>query len=187
MTPIHQRIVDEVVERMYQRVQELLRACQPASAMPLASPTREQLRQTLLGQHLAAIAHYVEGYSYPIEGDVRTSASFVARCLYGDPLAPQGFRLPAKWQRTELGSLVHAALLHFYEEERPGNLLTVTQMRTLFGVTRQTVHQWIEDGVIFAVYRGDTPLFYQKDVVRLQQRRAQKQHRVRKSRQEGVS
>jgi hypothetical protein len=187
MTPIHQQLVDEILERMHQRVQELIHACQPAGQTKGASPTSEQLRQTVLGQHLAAIAHYVEGYPYPFEGDVRASAGFVARCLYGDPLASQGFRLPAKWQRTELGSLVHAALLRFYEEERPGQLLTVTQMRKLFGVTRQTVHQWIEDGVIFAVYRGDTPLFYQKDVTRLQQVRAHKQSSVSESRQESVS
>jgi hypothetical protein len=129
----------------------------------------------------------VEGYPYPFEGDVRASAGVVARCLYGDPLAPQGFRLPPKWQRTELGSLIHAAMLRFYEEERPGQLLTVTQMRKLFGVTRQTVHQWIEDGVIFAVYRGDTPLFYQKEVARLQQVRAHKQHGARGLRQESVN
>ena len=106
---------------------------------------------------------------------MRASAGFVARCLYGEPLAAQGFRLLQKWQCSELGTLVHAAMLHFYEKERPGQLLTVTDMRKLFGVKRQTVHQWIEDGLIFAVYRGDTPLFYRKDVTQLQQRRANKQ------------
>ncbi len=187
MTPIHQQIIDTILEHMHHRVQELIHNCQPAGKTHLAEPTREQLRQTVLGQHLAAIAHYVEGYPYPFEGDVRASAGFVARCLYGDPLAVQGFRLPPKWQRTELGSLVHAAMLRFYEEERPGQLLTVTQMRKLFGVSRQTVHQWIEDGVIFAVYRGDTPLFSQKDVTRLQQVRAHKQHGARGLRQESVN
>lgn len=47
-------------------------------------------------------------------------------------------------------------------------------MRKLFNVKRQTVHQWIDDGLIFAVYRGDTPLFYQKDVTRLHQIRTHK-------------
>lgn len=88
---------------------------------------------------------------------------------------PRASASPQKWQRSELGKLVHAAILRFFEEERPGQLLTVTDMRKLFAVKRQTVHQWIEDGLIFAVYRGDTPLFYRKDVNRLQQRRAHKQ------------
>ncbi len=175
MIPKHQQIVDDTLARMHARVNELIHHCLPASGKRPAAPTREHLRETPLGQHLTAIAHYAEGYAYPFEKDVRTSAGFVARCLYGDPLAAQGFRLPQKWQRSELGSLVHAAMLRFFEVERPGKLLTVTDMRTLFGVKRQTVHQWIEDGVIFAVYRGDTPLFYQNDVTRLQQVRAHKQ------------
>jgi len=175
MIPTHQRIVDDILERMHARVNELIHHCQPASRKRPAEPTREQLRETLLGQHLAAIAHYAEGYPYPYEGDVRTSTGFVARCLYGDPLAARGFRLPQKWQHSELGSLVHAAMLRFFEEERPGQLLTVTDMRKLFDVKRQTVHQWIDDGLLFAIYRGDTPLFYQKDVTRFQQVRAHKQ------------
>jgi len=175
MTPTHQRIVDDILARMHARVSELIHHCQPAGGKRPAEPTKEQLRDTLLGQHLAAIAEYVEGYAYPYQGDVRASTSFVARCLYGEPLAAQGFRLPSKWQRSALGNLAHAALLRFFEEERPGKLLTVTDLRKLFGVRRQTVHQWIEDGIIFAVYRGDTPLFYQNDVTRLQQVRAHKQ------------
>ncbi len=83
MTPIHQQLIDTILEHMHHRVQELIHNCQPAGKTHLAEPTREQLRQTVLGQHLAAIAHYVEGYPYPFEGDVRASAGFVARCLYG--------------------------------------------------------------------------------------------------------
>jgi hypothetical protein len=173
MTPNHQQIVDAVLTAMQRRVHELVADCQRGtmlSEQPLAS-----LRDSPLGGHLAAIAHYAEGYAYPYEGDVRASVSFLARCLYGDSLAARGFRLPPKWQRSPVGQVVHAALLRFYEQERPGQLLTVTDMRKLFGVRRQTVHQWIDDGLLFAVYRGDTPLFYQKDVTRFQQARAHKQ------------
>ncbi len=123
----------------------------------------------------AAIAHYAEGYAYPYQEDVRMSIDFLARCLYGDPLASKGFRLPLKWQRSPLGALAHSALLRFFEQERPDSLLTVTDLRTRFAVRRQTVHQWIDDGLLFAVYRGDTPLFYIKDVERFQQVRARKQ------------
>ena len=114
MTPTHQRSVDDILKRMHARVSELIHHCQPVSGKQPAEPTIEQLRDTLLGQHLAAIANYVEGYAYPYQGDVRASATFVARCLYGEPLAAQGFRLPQKWQRSELGSLVHAAMLRFF-------------------------------------------------------------------------
>jgi hypothetical protein len=176
MTPNHQQVVDNTLRRMDARLNELMRHCRMPSKKPPGETPIEQLRETLLGEHLAAIAHYVEGYAYPYEGDLRASAGFVTRCIYGEPLATRGFRLPPKWQRTDLGKLVHTAMLHFYERERPGQLLTVTEVRTLFGVKRQTVHQWMEDGVLFGVYRGDTPLFYRKEVIQLQEKRAHNQH-----------
>jgi len=126
------------------------------------------LRESPLGVHLAAVAHY-------LERDLRTSLTFIARCLYSDPLSTSGFCLPLKWQHTPLGKRCHTDLLRFFEEERPARLLTVTDMRKRFGVKRQTVHQWIEDGLIFAVYRSDTPLFYRNDVNWHQQLRAHKQ------------
>jgi hypothetical protein len=174
MIPKHQRLVDDLLKRIHPRVDELVRQCAYPVGRKPEEPAIEQLRESLLGQHLAAIAQYAESYPYPYTGDVRGSVNFVARCLYGDPLTTQGFRLPAKWQRSELGGLVHTAVLRFYEEERPGQLLTVTEMRKRFEVKRQTVHQWVEDGLLFAIYKGDTPLFYVKDVERFQQRRTQK-------------
>jgi hypothetical protein len=118
----------------HEAVSELIQYCLPAIGKRPAEPTIKELRDTLLGQHLAAIMHYAEGYVYSYEGDVSVSISFVARCLYGDPLSPQGFRLPQKWQCSELRKLVHAALLRFFEEERLGKLLTVTDVGKLFGV-----------------------------------------------------
>lgn len=173
MTPKHQQLVDAILTAMQRRVSELVVCCQQDGNLP--EQRMQQLRTSPLGLHLAAIAQYAEGYAYPYERDVRGSMQFVSRCLYGDPLTGEG-RLPTKWQRTPLGKVVHTALLRFYEEERPGELLSVTQVRQLFGVRRQTVHQWIADGLLFAVYRGETPLFYHKDVTRFQQLRARKSH-----------
>lgn len=111
MTPNHQQIVDTILTTMQLRVRELVAACQQGTMLP--EPPLASLRESPLGGHLAAIAHYAEGYAYPYEGDVRASVTFLARCLYGDALAPRGFRLPAKWQRSALGKLVHAARLAF--------------------------------------------------------------------------
>lgn len=174
MTPTHQQIVDDILTAMQRRVSELVASCQKGRSLP--EQPIDQLRMSPLGQHLAAIAHYAEGYAYSSGEDVRHSVVFLVRCLYGNPLAARGFRLPPKWHRTPLGRLVYAALLRFYEEEQPEQLLTMAQMRQLFGVQRQTVHQWIEDGLLFAIYRGDTPLFYQKDVEHFQQVRARTSH-----------
>src|SRR5713101_5973599 len=84
MTPNHQHIVDAVLLAMQRRVSELVAHCQQGTTLP--EQPLEQLRNSPLGGHLAAIARYAEGYAYPYEGDVRASATFLARCLYGDPL-----------------------------------------------------------------------------------------------------
>lgn len=181
MTPKNQRIIESVLQRVHARISELIQVCEPASKKPEPSPTIEQLRQTVLGLHLTAIAHYAEGYPYSYESDVRRSVSVVGRCLYADSFSqPGSYRLPKLWHHTELGKLVYAALYRFYTEEREGQLLTTAEMRNLFNVERQTIHQWIEDGLIFPVYHEGAPLFYRKDVDTLQKNRAKR--RVRRSR-----
>jgi len=77
-------------------VSELIQQCLPAIGKRPAEPNIEELRDTLLSQHLAAIVHYTEGYVLPYEGDGHVPTRFVARCLYGNPLSTQGFRLPQK-------------------------------------------------------------------------------------------
>ncbi len=178
VTPKNQSIIESVLQRVHARMGELIQVCEPTSKKQEPSPTIEQLRQTVLGLHLTAIAHYAEGYPYPYESDVRRSVNVVGRCLYADPFSqPGSYCLPKLWHNTELGKLVYAALYRFYTEEREGQLLTTAEMRNLFNVERQTIHQWIEDGLIFPVYHEGAPLFYRKDVDRLQKKRAKKRIR----------
>jgi len=171
MTPAHQRILDDLLTRTHQRTVELATATNfPVGKRP-EEQTIERLRESPLGQHLAAIFNYAEGYDYPYEGDVRTSAGIITRYLFGDTLSTQRYRLPSKFHRTPLGKEVHAALARFFTEQRPGQLMSMQQMREHFGVKRQTVHQWIEDGLVFAVYIDNQTHFYRKDVERLATRR----------------
>src|SRR6266516_5944272 len=171
MTPTHQRILDDLLRKTYQRTVELATATNFPVGKRTEEQTIERLRERSLGQHLAAIFNYAEGHDYPYEGDVRTSAGIITRYLFGDTLSPQRYRLPSKFHRTPLGKEVHAALARFFVEQRPGQLMSMQQMREHFGVKRQTVHQWIEDGLIFAVYIENPTHFYRKDVERLATRR----------------
>ncbi|SRR5712692_9900016 len=57
MTPKHQQVVDNTLARMDARVSELIRHCRPASRKQPGETPLKELRETLLGQHLAAIAH----------------------------------------------------------------------------------------------------------------------------------
>jgi excisionase family DNA binding protein len=165
MTPTHQKLIDQLLQSADHRARELL----TGSGYQLGREARiEELRKSPLGQHLANLANYSEGYA--VAGDIRDirgSAQYVSRFFYGEPFHRTSYKLPVKFHETDLGNLVNEAVLRFYQEERPGQLLTMEEMRQLFGVSRQAVHQWIRKGEIFPVWVKNTTRFYRKDVDRL--------------------
>ena len=162
MTPIHQKLIDQLLRIADRRARELMTGL----GYQLGRDSRiEDLRASPLGQHLATLANYSEGY--PAAGDIRAAAQFVTLHFHANPLNRQVFKFPEGFHTTDLGGLVNAALLRFYNEERPGQLLTMEDMCQLFGVSRQAVHQWIKKGDIFPVWIKNTTRFYRKDVDRL--------------------
>ena len=169
MTPTHQKVIDKLLNLAVSRVHEL------SAGIGGQRPERrlEELRASPLGQHLANLARYAEGYTFAgdLPGDIRGDAQYVSRYFFGDPLHSKGFRFPERFHKTELGTLINDALVRFYTEERPGQLLTMADMRSRFEVTRQSVHQWIKAGQIVPVYINNTSRFYALDVERLQARR----------------
>ena len=177
MTPIHERLIDALLQRLIRRVEELLLGSGYLQKKLAQLPEPQQLRSSPIGQHLIAIARYVEGYPYPgpDNQDVRVSITVVSRAFYGDLFTTNAFRFPPKFHRTPLGQLINEALVRFYTEQRPGQLLTIGAMQERFQVKRQTIHQWIAESKIFPVYIDGTTRFYRPDVEKLQQRRESKQ------------
>ena len=176
MTPIHQQLIDSVLRTADRRTRELFTGL----GYQIEGEARiEALRKSPLGQHLTNLANYGEGY--PAASDILGSAQFVNRFFFGKPftIRPTSYQIPAKFQMTELGALINEALLRFYQEERPGQLLTMEEMRQLFGVKRQTVHQWIRKGDIIPVYIKNTTRFYRKDVDRLVEQQKKKRETKR--------
>jgi hypothetical protein len=166
MTPDHQHLVDTLLWHLHRWVEEGVRDCQyPLGKHPPAQ-TIKQMRSSPIGQHLAALATYAEGYPYPFEEDVRLSAGIVSRSFFGDPFDPKGSRLPPKFHRTPLGRLINEALSRFFSQERPGTLLSVKEVRRRFGVTRQAAHEWIQEGHLYAVYLDGSPRIYAQDAER---------------------
>lgn len=136
------------------------------------------MRESPLGKHLTGIALYAEGHPYAFEGDVRASTGYVGELLFRDPLllAPKNEpHIPIKFHQTELGKLLNDALLRFYQEERPGQLMSITQVREQFSVSRQAVHDWIDQGLLYAIYVEGKAHFYRKQVEGLQAIRTRKQ------------
>ncbi len=172
MTPIHQKLIDSVLRTADLRTRELFTGL--GYQIESGEASIEALRKSPLSQHLTNLANYGEGY--PAAGDIRGSAQFVNRFFFGKPFTvrPTSYQVPEKFHQTDLGALIYEALLRFYQEERPGQLLTMEEMRDLFSVTRQTVHQWIRKGDIIPVYIKNTTRFYRKDVDRLVEQQKKK-------------
>lgn len=176
MTPDHQKLIDSLLHQAHAYVQRIVEQTDYPLGRRPDEQTIERLRASEIGQHLAALANYAEGYPYPFQEDVRVSADIVARSLLRCPLdAVNSYRIPHRFYRTPLGQLLNTCMLRFYQEERPGSLLTMGQLREQFGVTRQTVHQWIDEGTFFALYIDGETRFYKKDMEQLTAHRQHKQ------------
>ncbi len=135
MTPIHQKFIDQMLRSADRRARELFTGL----GYQVGGEARiEGLRISPLGQHLTNLANYAEGYD--AAGDIRGAAQAVSRFFYGKPFSFHilSFQLPPKFHQSDLGKLINEAVLRFYEEERPGQLLTMAEMRERFGVTRQS-------------------------------------------------
>ncbi|BCL84643.1 hypothetical protein ccbrp13_71080 [Ktedonobacteria bacterium brp13] len=131
----------------------------------------ERLRASVLGQRLRRIAEYVEGYPAEIEptrtqdkwspvreehvqGGMRREVYQVCEVVYGE-VREKGkrWRYPKHCQHTELGKLLHAALLQFYREYLPAKqLVSVAAAAKEIGIARQTLHEWMAKGRVKWIY-----------------------------------
>jgi hypothetical protein len=171
MTPLHQQLIDALLSQVQQRTQELI----TVTALPIGNTkeqTIEQLRQSPLGVHLTAIANYAEGHAYTFATahDVRQSIGYVGRAIFGE-IEANTYRFPPKFHKMPLGHFINEALARFYREEQPGHLLKVGQVCKRFGVARQTVHEWIEEGRLYATYIDGLAYLSVQDVERIAQYR----------------
>ena len=67
---------------------------------------------------------------------------------------------PPRCHRTELGQLLHAALLQFYREHLPSaQLVSVAVASKEIGIGRQTLHEWMASGKCHWIYEE------QRDVI----------------------
>ncbi|BCL78995.1 helix-turn-helix domain-containing protein [Ktedonobacteria bacterium brp13] len=130
------------------------------------------MRAGPLGQRLTAIADYAERYAY--QGDIRVELQSVIMTLFADMIQQHTFRYPQKFHQTPLGSLFSQAALRFFRQERPaGRLIKVAEARQICNVSRQIIHEWAADGLLWPMYDEHGTLWLDRaEVERWQQKRA---------------
>ena len=165
ITPNHQQLIDDVLQLVLARVNELAPAIGYSALSPLPL---DQMRTSPLAKELRIIARYSEGYDLG-SGSILPTIQHVARLLYPKPMSTSGYHLPPNFHQTPLGEMVNDALArHFPREHR----MTVGEVTKQMAVTRQTVHDWADDGTLMPVYERGTLTFQRKQVEDLQRRRA---------------
>jgi hypothetical protein len=153
ITPNHQQIIDEALQLVLARLQEL--APTIAYGMP-PTLSLDQLRQGSLAKELRIIARYAEGYDLG-QSDIRPTIRSVARILYPVPMSTSGFQFPPDFPKTPLGEMIHAALArHYPRNER----MTVGEVTRLLAYQCETDEKipglctFFTDSATAFLYRG---------------------------------
>lgn len=171
MTPKHQEIIDATLLAVEERARLLHLDLTVPPEEPLRKRSIEQLRASLFGQKLCWIAEYVEGYpavfqperreqpggwhSVEVIGGMRREVYEVCSTVYGSTLSER-WSFPPKCQHTQLGALLHAALLQFYREHYPSkHLMSVAEAAKKIGIGRQTLHEWMSTEGVRWIYEAE--------------------------------
>ncbi len=141
MTPDHHQTIENTLISAYARTVEWNNTMKIPQGKNPPQYTHEMLWASPLGLDLQAIANYVEGYQAP--EDITLILARVARALFGHTLNRSGFRLPWKFHHTPLGKMMFAAFARYFPASA---WMTTAEVQRLFGVKRQTVYDWAEEG-----------------------------------------
>jgi excisionase family DNA binding protein len=157
MTPDHQQLIHKTLQFAYARSVEL----DTSMAIPLGNNqyTTDMMWASPLGRDLTAIANYVEGYQ--IQEDITLIIQRVARLLFGHTLSQKGFRLPQQFHKTPLGEMLFAAFARYFP---PDAWMRTSEVVKLYGVKRQTIYDWAEEGKLAAYYVKGIQVFLRKPI-----------------------
>lgn len=176
MTPDHQQTIENALQGAYARTIEWNNSMDIPQGKNPPQYTHEMLWACPLGRDLQAIANYVEGY--PAPENITTILTRVARTLFGNTLSRTGYRLPLKFHHTTLGIMLFAAFERYF----PANAwMTTAEVQKLFGVKRQTVYDWAEEGKIAPYYVGGKQTYLRQHIEQFHatwsQQKQHKQHK----------
>ncbi len=161
MTPDHRETIEQTLQLTYARANELNNMlCVPFGKNP-PRYTRERMWNSTLGRDLQAVANYGEGYS--AAEDIIIVLSRIARTLFGHTLNQQGFRLPQIFHMTKLGEMIFDAFARYYPAQA---WMRTSEVQRLFGVQRQTIYDWAEEGKLFPYFIKGTQMFLRDEVER---------------------
>jgi excisionase family DNA binding protein len=158
MTPDHQQLIENTLQLAYARSVTWLNSMAIPQGTNPPVYTKGMMWNSPLGQDLQAIANSVEGY--PVE-NIADSITRASRILFGQTLSASDTRLPRDFHKTPLGELFNEA----YTRQYPADAwMRTSEVQKLFGVKRQTIYDWAEEGKLTAYHIKGTQMFRRKHV-----------------------
>ena len=159
MTPDHQQLIERTLQFAYARSTEFINSMAIPPGKNPPKYTVEMMWASPLGKDLTAIANYVEGYQ--IQEDVTVVIGRIMRILFGHTLNQKGYRPPRQFHKTPLGEMIFAAFTRHFP---PDAWMRTAEVVKLYGVKRQTIYDWAEEGKLPAYYVRGTQMFHRKQV-----------------------
>jgi excisionase family DNA binding protein len=178
MTTEHQRIIDLVLRVVSARTVELAVMTKyfPKDDAQIDT-SRENLRQSMLGYHLARIARYAEDEEDVSAENAQESISFVIKIIFRNPFMDSS-QPPAGFHRSELGQLINEAYTRMVSI---ADLISPTDAYRMLNVSRQSVYDMIEDGRLIPIFVGGKTLFKIQQVEQLKEQRSERRREQRAS------
>lgn len=167
MTPAHRTLVDQTLVAVHNRTTELINAVNYGLGKNPPERTIEMVRQGPLGRDLELIVLYVEGHQITAT-EVDPAIQRVLRIIYGYTLNIKGYHLLVGWQKTPLGELIGEAYTRLIA---PKDLMGTAEVQRVFGVKRQTVYDWVDEGKLTAYYIHGKQMFYRPQIEREAEKR----------------
>lgn len=171
MTTEHQRTIDLILRVISARTIELAMMTKYFTKDDTQIDTsRENLRQSMLGYHLARIARYAE-YAEDVSAEnAQESISAVLKLIFNNPFQ-DSHQPPAGFHRSELGQLINEAYTRMVSI---ADLISPTDAYRMLGVSRQSVYDMIEDGRLTSIYVGGKTMLKVQQVKQLKEQRTER-------------
>jgi excisionase family DNA binding protein len=159
MTPDHQKTIERTLQSAYARTTELITSMAVPPGRNPPAYTTEMMWNSPLGKDLTAIANYVEGYQ--VQEDITIIVQRTVRALFGDTLNQKTSRLPRQFHKSPLGEMMYAAYARYFP---PDAWMRTAEVVRLYGVKRQTIYDWVEEGKLAAYYANGIQVFLRKQI-----------------------
>ncbi len=170
MTPEHQRIIDLVLRVVSSRAMELAMLTKYVPKDAEIDTSKENLRQSMLGYHLARIARYAEYEEDVSAENAQESITFVIKTIFRNPFMDSSQPLVG-FHRSELGQLINEAYTRMVSI---ADLISPTDAYRMLKVSRQSVYDMIEDGRLTPIFVGGKTMLKVQQVEQLKEQREQR-------------